>query len=98
VREEQRLGGFRFVVDRAHDAKGHVVGRRYSSGWQVQIGRGPGSDARSFTLESATGVERVRREVDRLGSEIRREREGGYTVRTDCVTARPHGCCTRARH
>lgn len=82
VREEQRLGGFRYAVDRAYNAKGHVVGRRYGTGWELRLGRGPGSGVEAITLESAAGAERVAFERDGLGRETARIREGGYAVRT----------------
>ncbi|WP_437763172.1 PAAR-like domain-containing protein [Sorangium sp. So ce281] len=82
VREEQRLGGFRFVVERAFNAKGHTVGRRYSTGWEIKLDREHGSGVASMTIESAAGVERVRIEEDGLGRETARVREGGYAIRT----------------
>jgi YD repeat-containing protein len=82
VREEQRLGGFRFVVERAFNAKGHTVGRRYSTGWEIKLDREHGSGVASMTIESAAGVERIRIEEDGLGRETARVREGGYAIRT----------------
>ncbi|KYG11064.1 hypothetical protein BE21_01080, partial [Sorangium cellulosum] len=83
VREEQRVGGWQYRVERAFDAKGWATAKRYSTGWQVQVGRGPSSDVESITVESAAGVERILREVDALGKETARVREGGYAIRTE---------------
>ncbi|WP_438003268.1 PAAR-like domain-containing protein [Sorangium sp. So ce321] len=83
VSEEQRVGGWRYRVDRAFDAKGWATAKRYSTGWQVQMGRGPSSGIESITLESAVGVERILREVDAYGRETARVRENGYAIRTE---------------
>ncbi|XXS94810.1 DUF6531 domain-containing protein [Sorangium sp. So ce362] len=83
VSEEQRVGGWRYRVDRAFDEKGWATAKRYSTGWQVQMARGPSSAVESITLESAAGVERILREVDARGQETTRVREGGYAIRTE---------------
>ena len=90
VREEQRVGGWQYGVDRAFNTTGWVTARNYSTGWQVQTNRAHGSDIASITLECASGSERILRVVDEQGWETARIRENGYAIRTTRdATGRP---------
>jgi RHS repeat-associated protein len=74
TREEQRLGGFRFVVTYRYDAAGRTVERRYSSGWGVTIARRDADSAptRIDVDVASTRVSRLELAYDARGVESSR--------------------------
>jgi len=82
VREEQRLGGWTFTVDHAIDARGSVVAKRYSTGWEARLARGPGAVLQKLGVESAEGAEGLAFDVDARGNEVARTHSSGQLVRT----------------
>jgi RHS repeat-associated protein len=86
VREEQRLGGFRFEASYAYDTIGRTVERRYSSGWSVSAERRAGDGApASWTVEDeGRPAARILLEYDQRGVETARALgDGGPRVTTE---------------
>ncbi|HHH30209.1 MAG TPA: DUF4150 domain-containing protein, partial [Polyangiaceae bacterium] len=77
TRDTQRCGGYTFSVEYVYDDDGSLVGRRYSSGWDVALQLDASGGVVSVEVHADDDTVALDRELDPDGREVRRRFANG---------------------